>query len=118
MIGPMPKKAEEIQFQETHRTQHVKRIMDGFVDDTTMWQNLPNGLDFISQGFIEKIAKCRTLVGTTPACHRRAARIAQVFFLSTSLGFVVKLSHGWLPIGDAKKSRPFLTCTAARTRAP
>jgi hypothetical protein len=35
-----PKKADGIQFQDPHLTVLVKRIMDGFVDDTTIWQNL------------------------------------------------------------------------------
>jgi hypothetical protein len=39
IIGPMPKKADGIQFQDPQRTLIVKRIMDGFVDYTTIWQN-------------------------------------------------------------------------------
>jgi hypothetical protein len=34
----------------------VKRIMDGFVDDTTIWQNLSNNLDALSHGSIGDIA--------------------------------------------------------------
>jgi hypothetical protein len=30
--------------------------MDGFVDDTTIWQNLAKGLDSLSQGSIQEIA--------------------------------------------------------------
>jgi hypothetical protein len=36
IIGLMPKKADGIQFEDP-RTLIVKRIMDGFVDDTTIW---------------------------------------------------------------------------------
>jgi hypothetical protein len=35
----MPKKADGIQFQDPHLTVLVKRIMDEFVEDTTIWQN-------------------------------------------------------------------------------
>jgi hypothetical protein len=56
IIGLMPQKADGIQFQDPQQTMTVKRIMDGFVDDTTIWQNLPNELDALSQGSIGEIA--------------------------------------------------------------
>jgi hypothetical protein len=52
----MPKKADGIQFQDPQRTLIVKQIMDGFIDDTTIWQNLSNNLDEFSQGSIGEIA--------------------------------------------------------------
>jgi hypothetical protein len=39
IMALMPKKADGIQFQDPNLTVCVKRIMDGFVDDTTIWQN-------------------------------------------------------------------------------
>jgi hypothetical protein len=36
----MPKKSAGIQFQDPQRTLLTKRIMEGFVDDTTLWLNL------------------------------------------------------------------------------
>jgi hypothetical protein len=56
IIGLMPQKADGIQFQDPQRTLIVKRIMDGFVDDTTIWQNLANNLDALSQGSTGEIA--------------------------------------------------------------
>jgi hypothetical protein len=56
IIALMPKKADGIQFQDPQQTLLVKRIMDGFVDDTTIWQNLFNGLDSLHQGSIQEIA--------------------------------------------------------------
>jgi hypothetical protein len=37
IIGLMPKKEDGIQFQDSEQTMIVKRMMDGFVDDTTIW---------------------------------------------------------------------------------
>jgi hypothetical protein len=51
----MPKKAE-IQFLYPRLTLLVKDIMDVFVDDNTIWQNLLPGLDSASQGTIQEIA--------------------------------------------------------------
>jgi hypothetical protein len=36
----MPKKSAGIQFQDPQRSLLTKRIMEGFVDDTTLWLNL------------------------------------------------------------------------------
>jgi hypothetical protein len=46
----MPEETEGIQFQDPQRMILLKRIMDGFVDDTTIWQNLIKG------GTIQEIA--------------------------------------------------------------
>ncbi len=78
----MPKKGDGIQFQDPQQTLIVKRIMDGVVDDTTIWQNLSNNLDALAHGSNWEI----TVVGTTPACYRWEAGTAQVFLLPTSLG--------------------------------
>jgi hypothetical protein len=56
IIGLMPKKADGIQFQDPELTLLVKRIMDGFVDDTTIWQNLHDNLETLSRGSIGEIA--------------------------------------------------------------
>ena len=53
----MPQKTDGIQFQDPHLTLLVKRIMDGFVDDTTIWQNLLQSLDSDSPATIEEIAQ-------------------------------------------------------------
>jgi hypothetical protein len=50
----MPKNVDGIQFQDP--TLLVKRIMDGFVDDTTIWQNLLQSIDSTSQVTISEIA--------------------------------------------------------------
>jgi hypothetical protein len=39
IIKVMPERVNWIQFQDAHLTLLVKRIMDGFVDNTTIWQN-------------------------------------------------------------------------------
>jgi hypothetical protein len=36
----MPEKADEIYFQDPQQTLLVERIMDGFVDGTTIWQKI------------------------------------------------------------------------------
>jgi hypothetical protein len=46
--------------QDPQQTLTVKRIMDGFVDDTTIWQNLANELEALSQGSIEIAARLKT----------------------------------------------------------
>jgi hypothetical protein len=56
IFGLTPKMADGIQFQDPHQTLVVRHIMDGFVDDTTIWQNLFNGLDSLYQGSIQEIA--------------------------------------------------------------
>jgi hypothetical protein len=89
IVELMRKNADGIQYQDPRQPLLVKRIMDGFVDDTTIRQHLAKGLGSLSQGYTGyryPTPDRRTMVGTTPARHRGTARIAQVLLLPTTLG--------------------------------
>jgi hypothetical protein len=50
IMALMPEETDGIQFQDPQRTQLLKRIMDAFVDDSTIWKNMIEG------GTIQEIA--------------------------------------------------------------